>query len=136
MAEPVSESLQKKLSSRLSFYEDLGIPLFCRDRGGVAVPEIEQRLELPATTPFSIPAPQKEDPLPKPAGKAVLQKTASVVTPVIPKIVSLPLAAGPSLFESMDKIANDTLNWFLLAKARAPMKTHKDCPSSGALENC
>jgi len=109
MAEPVSESLQKKLSSRLSFYEDLGIPLFYRDRGGVAVPEIEQRLELPATTPFSIPAPQKEDPLPKTAGKAVLQKTASVVTPVIPKIVSLPLAAGPSLFESMDKIANDTL---------------------------
>ena len=109
MAEPISESLQKKLSSRLSFYEDLGIRLFYRDRAGVVAPEIEPRLEPPAATHFSIPAPQKEEILPKPAAKPLLQKTAPMVTPVIPKIVSLPVAAGPLLFESMDKVADDTL---------------------------
>src|SRR5690242_16874236 len=101
MAAPISESLQQKLSSRLSFYEDLGIRLFYRDRAGVAAPEVEQRFEPPATAHFSIPAPQKEDPLPpKPAGKLVLPKTPPVTAPVSPKIASLPVAAGPSLFES------------------------------------
>jgi hypothetical protein len=32
MAERISETLQKKLSGRLGFYEDLGIRLFYRDR--------------------------------------------------------------------------------------------------------
>ena len=39
----------------------------------------------------------------------MLQKTAPVITPVIPKIVPLPVVAGPSLFESVEKIAGDSL---------------------------
>jgi uracil-DNA glycosylase family 4 len=109
MAERISETLQKKLSDRLGFYEDLGIRLFYRDRGAVAATDSERPLEPLATTHFSTPELQKEAPLPKPAARPVLQKTAPAVPPVIPKIASLPVIAGPSLFESVEKIAGDSL---------------------------
>jgi DNA polymerase len=109
MAETISETLQKKLSERLGFYEDLGIRSFYRDRGAVAATDSEQRLEPPAIANFSTPELQKEATLPKPAGKPVSQKTAPVVMPVIPKSASLPVVAGPSLFEAVDKIVGDTL---------------------------
>jgi len=109
MAERISETLQKKLSSRLSFYEDLGIRLFYRDRGAGTALDNERQVELPATTHFPTIDLQKEKTLPKPAGKPALQKTMSVTTPVIPKIASLPVVKGPSLFEAVDKIADDTL---------------------------
>jgi DNA polymerase len=109
MAELIPETLQKKLSSRLGFYEDLGIRLFYRERGVVAAPRIEQRLEPPATAHFAIPAPRKEDPLPKPAGKPAFRGTPPVVAPVSPKVASLPVVAGPSLFESIEKIVGDSL---------------------------
>jgi uracil-DNA glycosylase family 4 len=110
MAERISESLQKKLSGRLGFYEDLGIRLFYSARGSVAVPHDERRIEAPAIARFSTIDLQKEETLPKPAGKPALQETALVATPMVsPKIASLPVVAGPSLFEAVDKIANDTL---------------------------
>src|SRR5258708_34860226 len=109
MAGLIPETLQKKLSSRLGFYEDLGIRLFSRERGVVAAPRIEQRLEPPATAHFAIPAPRKEDPLPKPAGKPALPGTPPVVRPVSPKGASLPAVAAPSLFESIQKIVGDSL---------------------------
>ena len=109
MAERISESLQKKLSERLCFYEDLGIRLFCRDRGVVATQDTERGLELPAIAHFSTPDLQKEEILPKPAGKPALQKTVPALTSMSPKIASLPVIAGPSLFESVDKIADDSL---------------------------
>ncbi len=108
MAERISETLQKKLSERLGFYEDLGIQLFYRDRGSAAVPDSRRRLEPPATAYISTPD-QKEQTLPKPAGKPVLPRSAVAPTPVSSKIAPLPVAAGPSLFESVDKIAGDTL---------------------------
>ncbi|HXN96377.1 MAG TPA: uracil-DNA glycosylase, partial [Candidatus Acidoferrales bacterium] len=109
MAERISETLQKKLSDRLGFYEDLGIRLFYRDRGAVAAPEGERRLETSAAAYFSTQDLQKEKTLPKPAAKPALQKIAPVVAPVSPKIASLPVIAGPSLFEAVHKIADDTL---------------------------
>jgi len=109
MAERIAETLQKKIMDRLGFYEDLGIRLFYRDRGAAAVQDSERPLALPACVHSSTPNIQKEETLPKPAGKPSLQKIAPVVTPVSPKIASLPVAAGPSLFESVDKIAGDTL---------------------------
>ncbi len=110
MAESIPETLQKKLSERLSFYEDLGIRLFYRDRGaGIAVPNSEQRLESSVTTQFSTPDLQKEVTLPKLPAKPVLQKPSLPVIPANPKIAPLPVVAGPSLFESMEKVANDSL---------------------------
>jgi uracil-DNA glycosylase len=109
MAEPISETLQRKLSDRLGFYEDIGIRLFYRDRGTVFSPAYKPQSEPPAIAHFSTPELQKEEPLPKPSGKAFLPKTAPAVTPVIPKIAPLPVVAGPSLFESIEKIAGDSL---------------------------
>ncbi len=109
MAERISETLQKKISDRLGFYGDLGIQLFYRDRGPVVAVDRERQLESPARTHFSTPELQKGETLPKPAGKPALQKAAPVVTSPSPKIASLPVIAGPSLFESMDKIAGDSL---------------------------
>jgi uracil-DNA glycosylase family 4 len=109
MAERISETLQKKLSGRLGFYEDLGIRLFYRDRGTVAAPRGEPQIEPPAIH-FSTIDLQKEETLPKPVGKPASQKTTPVaVQPAIPKSASLPVVAGPSLFEAVDKIADDTL---------------------------
>jgi uracil-DNA glycosylase family 4 len=109
MAEPISETLQKKLSERLSFYEDLGIQLFYRDRAAAFAPDSDRGLQQPSITHFSSPGVQKEQTLPKPAAKPAFQKNTPAATPVIPKIPSLPVVAGPSLFEAADKIADDTL---------------------------
>jgi uracil-DNA glycosylase len=109
MAERISETLQKKLTGRMGFYEDLGIRLFYRDRGAVAAPDRERQLESPATAIFSTPQLLKEETLSKPAGKPALQKSAPAVAPASPKIASLPVVAGPSLFESVEKVAGDTL---------------------------
>jgi uracil-DNA glycosylase family 4 len=109
MAEPISESLQKKLSARLGFYEDIGIRLFYRDRSSIAGAESENQSASPAASHFPVPEIQKEEPLPKPAVKPALPKAAPVAAPVIQKIVLLPVVAGPSLFESVEKIAGDSL---------------------------
>src|SRR5258708_8775190 len=109
MAERISETLQKKISDRLGFYEDLGIRLFYRDRGAVANPNREPLLESPASTHFSTPELQRGETLPKPAGRPALQKAAPVGTPPSLKSASLPVVAGPSLFESMDKIVGYSL---------------------------
>jgi len=109
MAERISETLQKKLSDRLGFYDDLGIRQFYRDRGATVVSDSGPQFEEPAMAPFSTPNIQKEETLPKPAGKSALRVTAPIVTPVSPKIPSLPVAARPSLFESVDRIVDDTL---------------------------
>ena len=105
MPEPISESLQKKLSARLGFYEDIGIRLFYRSRGTVAGDQVES----PAPAHFSTLEVQKEETLPKPSAKPALPKSSPAVTPVIPKSASLPVIAGPSLFESMEKVAGDSL---------------------------
>ena len=105
MAERISETLQKKLSGRLGFYEDLGIRLFYRDRGAVAAPDSERRLKTPEVAQLSTIDLQKEKTLPKPVAKPALQKIALVS----PKMASLPVVAEPSLFEAVDKIADDTL---------------------------
>ena len=110
MAERIPETLHKKLSDRLGLYEDLGIRLFYRDRGaGIAAPDFERPVESLAATAFSTPEFQKEVTLPKPLAKPVLQKPAPVVASAIPKVAPLPVVAGPSLFESMEKVANDSL---------------------------
>jgi uracil-DNA glycosylase len=109
MAERISESLQKKLSGRLGFYEDLGIRLFYRDRGAVVAPHDERQLETPETARLSTIELQKEVTLPKPAGKPLLQKVGTLAAQASPKIASLPVVAGPSLFEAVDKISDDTL---------------------------
>jgi len=105
MAERIPEALQKKITDRLRFYGDIGIHQFYRDR------IIGPREIAPLIAFVSPPEMTEEMPLPKPVRKPELSKAASVAAAVAPKSSSLPLpvAAGPSLFESINKIADDTL---------------------------
>jgi DNA polymerase len=75
----------------------------------LARPDRERQLESPAPTRFSTPELQRGENLPKLAGKPALQKAVPLVAPPSPKSASLPVVAGPSLFESFDKIAGDSL---------------------------
>jgi uracil-DNA glycosylase family 4 len=102
MPERFSEALHDKLSRRLSYYEDIGIRLFYRDRLVVRAPE-----ELAAASaPISI---TREETLPKPLPKPVLPPAPSVIAPAAQKISSLPLAPKVSLFDAVSKIADDSL---------------------------
>ena len=109
MAAPLSESLQKTLSAWLSFYQDMGIDLFYRDRASATASRVEAVAESVAPVHLTTPQIQKEEPLPKPALKPVLPKPISTATPTPPKFTPLPVVAGPSLFEAIDKISNDSL---------------------------
>src|SRR3984893_11171177 len=105
MAARIPATLQKKITDRLHFYEDLGIRQFYRDRSS----ELRESFTPVALT--SPPDITEEMPLPKPVRKPELPKAALVAAPVAPKISPLPLpvSARPSFFEAVDKIADDTL---------------------------
>jgi len=114
MSERIPEALQKKLSERLSLYEDLGIRLFYKDRGAAHA----QAAVMPIAVSFEAPASQKiyfEDAaLPKTVRKPELSRAAqsaprAMPSQVAPKIDPLLVPAGPSLFETFDKVPGDTL---------------------------
>ena len=109
MAERIPETLQKKIADRLNFYGDLGISQFYRDRGTGMISGSQQQSELSevVATPHVIS--HEEPTVPKPVRKPELQKPSPVVTQTAPKIAPLPVTACPSLFEAMEKIADDTL---------------------------
>ena len=104
MAEHIPEFLQKKLSERLSFYQDIGINLFYRDR--YPLPQSRRAISAPPVTL------EKEITLPKPARQPQPARPAALappVAPVAPKFDALSVAAPPSLFESVEKVSGDTL---------------------------
>lgn len=102
MTEPVPATLTQKFSDRLKFYEDLGIQLFYRDRGPAASAN-------PATATSAVAATMiEENSLPKTPVRPPLSKPAPAA-PVAPKATFLPVPSGPSLFEAVTRIANDTL---------------------------
>jgi uracil-DNA glycosylase len=119
MAERIPESLQKKLSERLHFYEDLGVRLFYKQRGDLRV----QSATMPPADSSAVSVGQQisyeEVSLPKSTRKQELPKAAQTAprfTP--PQAVPsrpmqspdiLPVPAGPSLFEAFDKVRDDTL---------------------------
>jgi uracil-DNA glycosylase family 4 len=111
MAERIPELLQKKIADRLSFYEDIGIRQFYRNRVTEVTPIGEERLDIPRVSTHSNVIPREEATLPKPVRKPELPKPVLTAAAATPKIAPLPLpvAAGPSLFEAIEKIADDTL---------------------------
>jgi len=103
MAERAPDSLQEKIEERLRYYEDLGIRLFYRDRTTAAA-------AASFAPPVSTAAPTAalgENSLPKPIVKPLPPKPAAVAT--IPRIAPVVAPSGPTLFESVDKIKDDTL---------------------------
>jgi uracil-DNA glycosylase family 4 len=114
MSARIPDSLQKKLSERLHFYEDLGVRLFYTERGTLPA----QATETSASRSFAEPANQQisyeEAALPKSTRKPELPKAAPVATRVaspqtarMPEV--LPVPSGPLLFEAFDKVPDDTL---------------------------
>jgi uracil-DNA glycosylase family 4 len=102
MPERLPEPLQQKLRDRLNFYEDLGINLFYQDRSTAPQP-----LHTTFAPPVTI---EEEITLPKPARQPQPARPApSAAAPALPKFDALPVAVGPSLFESVEKLSNDTL---------------------------
>jgi len=99
MPETLQLSLQQKVEERLRYYEDIGIRLFYKDRitGEVArqtAPPVEQ-VETPHV------AVVEENPLPK-------RKTEAPAKPA-PHVLPVVAPTGVSLFEAVDKVADDTL---------------------------
>src|SRR6202795_424822 len=103
MPERIPAALQDQLSKRLSYYEDIGIRLFYRDRASrSAAPAFSQ--ETTAT-----PIVQEETLLPKTARTTVSLKAASLTNLAALKIDVLPPPPKPSLFESLNKVKDDNL---------------------------
>lgn len=104
MTERIPESLHKKIEARLRYHEDLGIQLFYRERSAAA--QIFEASPAAALTmpPAPIPVVQ-ESSLPKSAPKPKFepQKTSTPLRDILPP------PTGPSLFEAVDKVKDDTL---------------------------
>jgi uracil-DNA glycosylase family 4 len=120
MADRIPEPLQKKLSERLHFYEDLGVRLFYKERGTPPAHADETPASRSLVEPSSQQISYDEDvALPKSTRKPELPKPAQTSPRVAPtqsappqaarKPDVLPVPAGPSLFESFDKVPDDTL---------------------------
>jgi DNA polymerase len=109
MAEHIPESLQKKLSERLNYYQDIGIRLFYRNRSTGCGSSADLRAEQLQAASIRTSTPEQETPLPSTVRKPESQTFAPPVTPAVPKPSIFPVSSGPSLFESMEKIANDSL---------------------------
>jgi len=111
MAERIPELLQKKIADRLGFYEDIGIRQFYRNRGSDSSHGSEPRLDISTGVTHSNLIPREEATLPRPVRKLELPKPAPAAALATSKISlpPLPVAAGPSLFEAVEKIADDTL---------------------------
>jgi uracil-DNA glycosylase family 4 len=111
MAERIPEGLYKKIADRLGFYEDMGICFFSRSRRTEFPSASELPLDMSAISAHSKVIPREETTLPKPAAKPESPKFAPAAESATPRIspLTLPAAAGPSLFEMVDKIADDTL---------------------------
>jgi uracil-DNA glycosylase family 4 len=101
MGQRLSEALQEKITRCLTFYQDIGIGLFYRDRAPqrstVAFAEavVAPAASVPGVT------------LPKPFQKQPPVKPIAVTPPAASRIDVRP--PGASLFDSINKIAGDSL---------------------------
>jgi len=102
MAERIPESLQKKIEARLRYHEDLGIRLFYRERGATRISYVSSAALGTPASPIPV---VEESSLPKSAPKPRLEPE-NTSTP-LRDILSPP--TGPSLFEVVDKVKDDTL---------------------------
>ncbi len=92
MAERIPAALEEKVRKRLSFYQDIGIELFYRDRFPRQHASVTEEITLP-----------------KPVQKPQQAKSTAPMPPPASKLNMLPRSSDVSLFESMNKIADDSL---------------------------
>jgi uracil-DNA glycosylase family 4 len=100
------ETLRAKIRQRLSFYEDLGLAPFYRDRA------IRRQTDATSTTSTS-PIADEEETLPKPSSASFLgaQHAGPQLGTIPPSSKSLPVLepTSPSFFASLKRIENDSL---------------------------
>ncbi|HKW55779.1 MAG TPA: uracil-DNA glycosylase [Candidatus Acidoferrum sp.] len=118
MPERFSSSLEKKLSERLAFYNDLGICLFYKDRGfspasgAPAMHELSPSIASETRQqilPEGQPLPNSTRLQERPAAQPALRTFAQASPPTARKL-DLPAApVGPSLFDAVSRIPDDTL---------------------------
>ena len=92
MPERLPEALAEKITKRLNFYQDLGIQLFYGDR-------LPQHPLATPTEEIVLPKSAPKPPLPHPA----------LVPYAPPRLNVPPSAPSPSLFEALNRVADDTL---------------------------
>ncbi|HEY4816857.1 MAG TPA: uracil-DNA glycosylase [Candidatus Acidoferrum sp.] len=92
MADRIPVALEEKFRKRLTFYQDIGIDLFYRDRFSQQRASVTEEINLPT-------------PIPKPQP---VKLTGTTPLPA-PKLNMLPRSSDVSLFDSMNKIADDSL---------------------------
>ena len=102
MPESIPESLQARIEERLRYYEDLGIRLFYRDREPSLVSPENSSPAIPQASSVSIP---EESSLPKAKAKVAVP----VVAASVPRIAPVIAPSGPSLFEVVEKVQDDSL---------------------------
>ena len=101
MGQRLSEALQEKITRCLSFYQDIGIGFFYRDRA----PQRPTVTSAEAVVPPAASLPGVT--LPKPLQKQLPVKPIAITPPVASRIDVQP--PGASLFDSINKIAGDSL---------------------------
>ena len=104
MPEWFPESLRQKIEERLRYYEDLGIRLFYRDRIGSGSPVAGSIPATPEPAPTLSP---EEIYLPKSAPK--VPKPVEAASAARREPLPLAVPSAPSLFESVEKVKDDTL---------------------------
>ncbi len=92
MPERIPAPIEEKFRKRLEFYQDMGIDLFYRDRFPQQTASIAEEITLP-----------------KPVQKSQPVKPVSAPAQPAPKLNVLPRSSDVSLFESTNKIADDSL---------------------------
>ncbi|MGB2666794.1 MAG: uracil-DNA glycosylase [Candidatus Acidiferrum sp.] len=102
MPESIPESLQQKIEERLRYYEDLGIRLFYRDR---AAGDVSAQSLSPIVSEAPAVSISQETSLPKPKSKVALPVRAELASRIVPVVAP----SGTSLFETIDKVQDDSL---------------------------
>ena len=92
MVERISAAIEEKFRKRLTFYQDIGIDLFYRDRFLQQIAAVTEEITLP-----------------KPVQKPQSAKLTAPTVPPAKKLDVFPRASNVSLFDSMNKVANDSL---------------------------
>ena len=114
MPERLPQTLQKSISERLHFYEDLGINLFFKQRNGQQAQTSAMQLADSPAAPATQQISYEDSTLPKstrpvqPAQRLVATPVAATPRPArTPDI--LPVPARPTLFEAFSKVPDDNL---------------------------
>jgi uracil-DNA glycosylase len=109
MAERIPETLHRKLSERLIFYEDLGFRLFYKDRGAPHALSIATPAAECFEAPISLAISPEEVALPKSIANPELRKATQPAPRLTHELRPLPVPAAPLLFEAFGKVPDDTL---------------------------